>query len=260
MSSIRKTAAWSDTEIIHAQRDIAEMAELARLAESCQGEPSLALLDNGLILWIALQVQGQQRKTADALLKDYLRGMDRLRRAGASLAGVIDRPRHANVLALLHLLDLPLDSIDPERLQATPFLGLTDRSLFAQVLPEGHRSVSFVYASPVNRDFKAAGHEVAFFYYRPPGVKEPMRVEVPMWVANSPELMARVHSGLVEQGLTTGGFPYVLARAHELAVVSQAGTPDRGRPVRGKPARPRFTPGTIPQADRQALADRTASA
>jgi hypothetical protein len=209
-------------EIVHARRDIAEMAELARLAESCQGEPSLALLDNGLILWIALQVQGQQRKSADALLKDYLHGMTRVREAGAALAGVIDRPRHANVLALLHLLDLPLSSVDQDHLQATPYLGLTDRSLFARVLPEGHRSATFVYASPVNSDFKAAGHEVAFFYFRPPGVREPMRVEVPMWVANSPDLLARVHSGLVEQGAATGGFPYVLARAHELAVVSQA--------------------------------------
>lgn len=210
------------SEIVSARRDIAEMAELARLANSCHGEPSLALLDNGLILWLALQVQGQQRKSADALLKEYLHGMDSIRRAGAALAGVIDRPRHANVLALLHLLDLPLDKIDTDRLQATPYLGLTDRCLFAQVLAEGHRSVSFIYASPINRDFKAAGHEVAFFYYRPPGVKDPMRVEVPTWVAESPELMARVHSGLVEQGLTTAGFPYVLARAHELAVVSQA--------------------------------------
>lgn len=209
-------------EIIHARRDIAEMAELARLAENCHGEPSLALLDNGLILWIALQVQGQQRRQADTLLKDYLRAMDRIRKAGAALAGVIDRPRHANVLALLHLLDLSLDEIDPDRLSATPYLGLTDRSLFAEVLPEGHRSVPFIYASPVNRDFKAAGHEVAFFYYRPPGVRDPMRVEVPMWVAEAPDLLNLVHAGLVEQGLTTAGFPYVLARAHELAVVSQA--------------------------------------
>ena len=209
-------------EIVGARRDIAEMAELARLAEGCQGEPCLALLDNGLILWIALQVQGQQRKSADALLKDYLHGMDRVRDADAALAGVIDRPRHANVLALLHLLDLPLDSIDPDRLQANPYQGLTDRSLFAGTLPEGHRSVSFIYASPVNQDFKSAGHEVAFFYYRPPGVKDPMRVEIPVWVANSPDLMAHVHAGLVEQGLTTAGFPYVLARAHELAVVNQA--------------------------------------
>jgi hypothetical protein len=208
-------------EIVQARRDIAEMAELARLAESCHGEPSLALLDNGLILWIALQVQGQQRKSADVLLKDYLSAMNRVRQAGAALAGVIDRPRHANVLALLHLLDMPLESIDPDQIQATPYLGLTDRSLLARVLAEGHRSAVFIYASPVNRDFKAAGHEVAFFYYRAPGVEEPMRVEIPMWVAESPELLGRVHAGLVEQGRTTGGFPYVLARSHELAVVSQ---------------------------------------
>jgi hypothetical protein len=200
---------------------VAEMVELARLAEGCRGEPSVALLDNGLILWIALQVQGQQRKAADGLLRDYLGGMSRVQQSGSALAGVIDRPRHANVLALLHLLETPLESIDPDRLQASPYLGLTDRSLFSRLLGEGDRSAAFIYASPVNRDFKAAGHEVAFFYYRAPGADEPMRVEVPMWVAESAELMARVHAGLVEQGRTTGGFPYVLARAHELAVVSQ---------------------------------------
>jgi hypothetical protein len=209
------------TEIVHARRDVAEMAELARLAEGCQPDPSLALLDNGLILWIALQEQGQPRQEVDRLLQAYLDQLDRVRSAGAALAGIIDRPRHANVLTLLHLLNLPVDSVNADQLQASPYLGLTDRSLFARVLDEGERSAVFEYAS-IDARFQKAGHTLAFFYFRPIGSSEPMRVEIPMWVADSVDLMERVHAGLIEQGRTTGGFPYVLARAHELAVVSRA--------------------------------------
>jgi NurA domain len=208
-------------DLVHAHRDLAEMAELARVVEARQGTPCLALLDNGLTLWIALQEQGQPRQATGELVRTYLSHMDRIRSAGAALAGVIDRPRHTSVLSLLHLLELPIDSLASNRLNEEPYPGLSDRALFGRHLPEGHRSAIFK-VLPAVPEFKAAGHEVAFFYFRPAGMTEAMRVEIPVWAAEDPALVNRVHAGLVEQGQSTGGFPYVLARAHELAVVTQA--------------------------------------
>ncbi len=208
-------------DLVNARRDVAEMAELARLAEARPGRACLALLDNGLTLWIALQDQGHARRATGELVKHYLAYMDRLRAGGAALAGIIDRPRHANVLALVHLLEMPLDAIQADQLADDPYPGLTDRGLFARLLPEGHRSALFSVV-PAHPEFKAAGHEVVCFYVRPPGAEDPMRVEIPIWVARAPGLVDRVHAGLIEQGRSTGGFPYVLARAHELALITQA--------------------------------------
>jgi hypothetical protein len=47
-------------------------------------------------------------------------------------------------------------------------------------------------------------------------------VEVPYWVAHNPKLLNLVHAAIVEQCKLTGGYPYALVRAHELAVVSAA--------------------------------------
>lgn len=209
-------------EIIHARRDVQELAELARLAGSCQGTQTLALVDNGLLLWLALQVQDQPRQIVDELTQAYLGQLSALRAAGAAVAGVIDRPRHANVLALLHLVNLRLEAITEEALRTNPYRGLTDRALFASLLEQGDRSATFIYASPVNRAFRAAGHEIAFFYLRPPGSDDVLRVEIPAWVAEAPGLMDLVHAGILQQGRATGGFPYALARAHEIARVGQA--------------------------------------
>lgn len=209
------------TEWINGQRDLAELGELARLAEAFGGQPSLALLDNGLLLWLLLQVRDQSHKQIDRILRRYLGHLTRLRQSGVALAGVIDQPRHANVLALAHLGTLPLESINPEALQANPYLGLTDRALFRSRLAVGERSATFIHGSPVNRDFREAGHEVRFFYLRT-AVDTMLRVEIPVWVAEAPKLLSLVHGGLLADSATSAGFPYSLVRAHELAVVSQA--------------------------------------
>lgn len=209
------------TERINGQRDVAELGELARLAEGTGDRPTLALLDNGLLLWLLLQVRDQSRAQIDRILRQYLDHLTRLRRSGAALAGVIDQPRHANVLALAHLGTLPLESVNPDTLQANPYLGLTDRALFRQRLAVGERSAIFVHGSPVNRDFQGAGHEVRFFYVRS-AAETMLRVEIPVWVAEDPQLLTLVHGGLLADSVANTGFPYALVRAHELAVVSQA--------------------------------------
>lgn len=206
--------------IVDGWRDAAEMGELARLAEGCLGEPTLALLDNGLLLWLALQVQESKRRTADRILRAYLDHLDRIHQAGAALAGFVDRPRSSNVLALLHLANLPLEAINQDTLRANHYRGLTDRMLFSQLLSPGQRSSRFTNASPINRDFQTAGHEVQFFYLNPGGEGQIVRVEIPCWVAEQSELMNLVHAGIFEQCRATGGFPYVLVRAHELALIT----------------------------------------
>lgn len=204
--------------LVNAQRDVAELRALADLAHGCGQEPCLALVDNGLILWLVLQDQDRRTMDVDRLLQAYMSQLDRLKAAGAGVAGVIDRPRHANVLRLMHLASLEPDKLSAQALEANPFLGLTDRQLFHELLGSGQRSARFVYKSPVNRDFAVRGHEVQFFYLRVDN--RILRVEIPAWVGESDKQLGWAHAVMLQQSQSTAGFPYSLARAHELALVS----------------------------------------
>ncbi|OGO19301.1 MAG: hypothetical protein A2Z14_03675 [Chloroflexi bacterium RBG_16_48_8] len=198
------------------------MEALAHIAEACQIEPSLSLLDNGLLLWLAAQSGERPSRQVNRILQNYLRQLSRLHSCGASIAGFIDRPRHASVIALLHLSSFALEEISEEGWRLNPYLGISDQALFRQILDPGYRSALFVQNSRLNRDFKKLGHEVHFFYLNTGDRNQIARVEVPQWVAQSPALLSLAHAALVEQCQLTGGYPYALVRAHELAVVTNA--------------------------------------
>jgi len=208
--------------IINGLRDVSEMETLAAIAESFQDEPSLSLLDNGLLLWLAAQTGERPSKQVDRILQNYLLQLSRLQNYGASIAGFIDRPRHSSVIALLHLSTFELEKITEESLKLTPYLGISDQALFRQILDPGYRSALFIQNSRLNHDFKKRGHEVCFFYLNTGDKNNIARIEIPEWVAQSPTLLSLAHAALVEQCQLTGGYPYALVRAHELAVVTNA--------------------------------------
>ncbi|HMK08579.1 MAG TPA: DNA double-strand break repair nuclease NurA [Anaerolineales bacterium] len=210
-----------DTHLINARRDAAEMRELARLAEgpalsAVEGpalsavEGTLALLDNGLLLWAASQEQKASRPDVQRVLDDYLQALDRLRASGAALAGYISRPRSANVV----------DLVEAAAGLAPAAAPVTDRLLFGRRLEPYARSARFRHPARINDEFASRGHEIQFFYLHTGAQDGIARVEIPGWVADDPDRLARVHAGIVEQCRDTG-IPYPLVRAHELALVGQ---------------------------------------
>jgi hypothetical protein len=206
--------------MINGRRDAQEMKALADWAETYAGRPFVGLLDNGLLLWFALQLREQNRKDVDLILRAYLENLDRLRDSGGCVAGFIDRPRSADVLALAHLATLPPSGVSDEALRANPFRALTDRALFEQLLEAGQRSACFIDSSPLNEGFRNKHHEVRFFYLKTESRGTIARVEVPAWVAQDEAALGRVQAAILDQCRSTGGFPYVLVRAHELAVIT----------------------------------------
>jgi hypothetical protein len=200
-----------DTHLINARRDAAELQELARLAAEPERGPTLALLDNGLLLWAASQEQKAARPDVQRVLDEYLAALDRLRDSGAALAGYISRPRGANVLDLVEAAAGEAGGT-PSR--------LTDRLLFGRHLEAHMRSARFRHPARINDEFAARGHEIQFFYLHTGAQDGVARVEVPHWVAADEGRMAWVHAGIVEQCRLTG-VPYPLIRAHELALVGQ---------------------------------------
>ena len=205
------------SDLVGVQRNLAEMQVLAdlALAEPPDGPSRLALGDGPLLIWlqrVELPAGWQER-----VLADYLNCLDRLRAGGVAVAGFTSRPFSAEVIALLYLAQLEPDERHAvASLAETDYRGLTDRALFGFLKP-GERSALFVRGTAANQDFRAQGHEVFFFYLNTGG--DLARVEVPEWVARQTRWLELVHAAVYDQCLCNNGYPYVLTRADEQAVI-----------------------------------------
>jgi hypothetical protein len=102
--------------------------------------------------------------------------------------------------------------------EPSPFAGLTDQVLWGDLAP-GQRSALFLQPGAL---------PVYFFYLnteppdgpRPVGTEsEPARIELPEWVALSPEKVRQVHALVYDQCRINNGYPYALTRADELAII-----------------------------------------
>lgn len=205
------------SDLVSARRGLAEMQTLADLAqaEPANGTSRVALTDGPLLLWVertAIPTREQAR-----ILADYLACLDRIQRNQVPVAGFVSRPHSAEVVTLLYLAQLePERRPDLRSLHDTAYRGLTDRALFG-FLEEGQRSALFVRGTAVNQEFRRHGHAVFFFYLcTGPDVA---RVEVPEWVVDRNEWLDLVQAAVYDQCRLNNGYPYVLTRADEQAVI-----------------------------------------
>lgn len=205
------------SDLVSAERDLSEIkirAEMA-LAEQQAGSRVVALGDGSLLIW--LRGAGVPEAQQTRILADYLGCLDQLRGSDVATAGFVSRPLSAEVVSLLYLAHLePLERSATQTLADTAFRGVTDRALFGYLRP-GERSALFVRGTAANRDFGARGHAVYFFYLNTG--TEVARVEVPEWLAGDAEGLGLVHATVYDQCCLNQGYPYVLTRADEEAVI-----------------------------------------
>jgi hypothetical protein len=218
-----------DAEYINRLRHREELATTVELAEAERtrlggdiGRPILALTDGPLLPWMPLRA-GEADLRRD--VEHAAEGLDRLRRAHVIPVGYIDRPSSAYVLRTLELADMPIEEINRRRLRQGPFRQITDRLLFGDLKPN-ERTALFASTSELNQHFAEAGHRVVFFYAnmaRASGANDAIiaRIELPEWAARDVASLDSLQQALSADCALTG-YPYVLARAHELAVVSNA--------------------------------------
>jgi hypothetical protein len=214
---------------IDARRTVEEMATLERLASAeraaAPSTPVFALADGTLTLWI--DEKGVQPTERDALQRKYFDSIKRLADERIPIAGYVARPSRFPVL---HLIDLALSpapepAAERSRSGRSPFPGLDDRILFEKILPAGHRSAVFEFASDLNNQYRSCEpNQSVHFFYLNVGKRYPVitRVEIPEWTAKDPTLMDLVHGVLIEQCSVTlnDPYPYALIRADEEAFVS----------------------------------------
>lgn len=224
-------------EYVSAQRNRREIQTLADLAEAERAAlggdlsvPIVCALDGPLLPW--LRPDPERADTLNPEIEFFASQMARLRRAAAIPVGYVDRPDSAYVLRILELINLPIEDITRETLRQGPFVQLTDRLLFDGLAP-GERTGLFEPNSDANDRYRArsagdsvAGDRIAFVYAnlaRPGRGNDSAiaRLEVPGWIASDPAQLDIAQAALYANCEPTN-YPYVLARAHELAVVGQA--------------------------------------
>lgn len=221
-----------DKSAVTIERDLLEIGTLSNLAwqYARAAQPRLALLDQRLLYY---PFSGGDVAAREAVEK-WAKSVSDMRESGALVAGYIDRPGKRSVITLLETL---MDETDPawETLgKRKPGDDLNDASLYATLLGPGERSPVFADVSQANERFAAEDPLIAacFFYFNPGSARgdgsgeriEPRtlaRVDIPLWVAQDRDAVALVHALVYDQCRLTGYYPYILTRAHELAVVGK---------------------------------------
>lgn len=212
--------------MVNARRDVGELQRIAdqALVENAAA-PTVALMDGTLALWV--QTAAIPEAEQDRVQRDYLQQLDRLREAHLPIGAFLSRPRSTNVTQLAYLAtfenrDRALSYVVNDR--STAFKGLRDVTVLTALLQPGQRSALFEVAPAWNTIYRDRGHSIHFFYVNVGAAASPeiARVEVPMWIAQNRSAVGMLHAAIIEQCKVSVGYPYVLARAHEIAVVTNA--------------------------------------
>lgn len=205
-------------EAIEQQRDLAERRKLLELVKNIPGVV-IALTDGPLELWGAKgSGQDEYRKN----LQIHLSTLSQLQEHGTLVAGYVDKPGADLVIRLLEMTMLSSGEQLKEIRTQHPLRGVTDRWLFGRLLQPGQRSAIFGLQSG-SRLHYTGELAIHFFYINVGSQNHPslVRVEVPKWVADDSDNLDRLHAVLLDQCRIMGArpYPYILHRAHEIAVV-----------------------------------------
>ncbi len=207
---------------LDALRTVAELRALADLAEAEQdpnGPPSVALVDGTLLFSVLEERPRDFLRTR--FYTDFVFQLERLRRARVPVAAYASRSRGIDLVHLFRAVcgSTPLVCQVCQGAHACALRGLNDAHLIGRGLERWERSGLFRVRSNVHDPYY--GIHRAYFFLLATG-DETARVEVPEWVARDAALLRLLHAVLVDQCLKGFGYPAVLARADDRAVISLA--------------------------------------
>lgn len=222
-----------DTEILAMKRSLAEVEDMARLAQDIPADPPALLLLDGTLTLFAKST-GEDAWVVAQLKEHYRTALDRIRVLGLPIIGFISRSNATWVMDMLQvgLCRRRVEScafcstrIDGQE-QGCALADLRDRFLYDATLDEpqwpplqpGERSALFHLSASLYKDYLS--NEPAMFYLNTG--REIAQVQVPMWVAVQESLLNQVHALVYAQCVNGGGYPTALTRAHEQAIVTGA--------------------------------------
>jgi len=204
-------------DLIALGRDLAERQKLLDLAEQYPA-PVVALTDGPVEVW------GPKDGSSEAYrrtLETQLVILSRLQDRDVTLGGVVDKPGANLVVRLLEIAEMHVEELKDIRKKSS-LRGVTDLWMFQQLLQPGERSAVFGLQSSSRAHYKG-GLALHFFYLNTSRDEHPnlVRVEIPAWVAQDERKLNILHAALISQCRILGAraYPYILHRAHEIAVV-----------------------------------------
>ncbi|MCX8062107.1 MAG: DNA double-strand break repair nuclease NurA [Anaerolineales bacterium] len=206
--------------LLNFRRDVLERKLLLEISLSLE-PPVLALMDGPLELWMEYRASDEERQEFHRLLQSYTDTLTMFRERGISLVGYIDRPESAYVVRLLELGAANVQDWQELR-RYRPFKGVIDSDLFGLLLSPGERSAIFRLQSPLLEHLPEDSAVCFFYLCVGNGVERSVaRVEIPLWLARDERLVEQLQALLLNQCRQSGSYayPYLLHRAHEVAVV-----------------------------------------
>lgn len=201
------------------KRDLQEREALLEMVGDLQ-PPAISLTDGPLELYHEPRESAEFTETFERYL-DVLR---HLSKRGLMVSGYVDKPGSDLVVRLLELVGMSDADLASPGQYRRRFSGVRDISLMQGMLNNpGDRSALFAIFSQTAVRF---GKDLLphFFYLNVGAAGKPhlARIEVPGWVARDPKLVGMIQAVLMEQAAMMGTrpYPYILHRAHEVAVVT----------------------------------------
>lgn len=184
--------------------------------------PAVALVD-GTLLFSVLEERPRDF-LRQRFYTEFVFQLERLRRLRVPVAAYASRSRGIDLVHLFRALcgGTPLVCEICRGAHACSLRGLSDAQLIGRGLQRWERTGLFRVRSNVHDPYYGV-HRVYFFLLATGD--EIARVEMPEWVARDQSLLALLHAVLVDQLQKGFGYPAVLARADDRAVISLT---DRG--------------------------------
>ncbi len=206
-----------DEDTVALRRDHAERAALLEHI-SVDHTPIVTLTDGPLGIYHRKDDNSEYQRWQKQILDMYVR----LEEQGVITAGYIDKPGGDLIGRLFSLLRLPKEEIKGFDLKNRYYKGISDAALLTRVLKQpGERSAIFEVANGADQKSEIS-FPVCFFYLNI-GQQFPylVRVEFPKRVVENPDRINLLHAAVYNevQVLETHPYPYILHRAHELAVI-----------------------------------------
>ncbi|TFG72960.1 MAG: DNA double-strand break repair nuclease NurA [Anaerolineales bacterium] len=206
-------------DAIGIQRTAQEMlfaAHLCALERKNHPQAGIFSIIDGPLLWPYLERGHHITPEFEA----YLSGLTEIRQNAVTPAGYVDRPGGKWFLNLLWINQLPNE--EPITNVECPLHTLTDARLMEIILAPGDRTAWYKRHSETQKKHARAGHEIWFCYINLGEVESPSiaRIELPFWFAHEETGIRTLHNALRHQAQVLNGYPYVLARAHEQALVT----------------------------------------
>lgn len=184
--------------------------------------PIITLTDGPLDIYLNRNTDQRSKE----LQQEILKVIQQQEAKGVISAGYIDKPGSDMLSRMLAVYATPEDQLASYDGKNRDVRGVSDAKLLRDfVIQPGQRSAVF---EAVNQNPISTGNHlsVCFFYLNVSQGENPMlvRVEFPEWVSKRPELVDLLHSVVYTDTkvLDTHPYPYLLHRAHELAVVSMS--------------------------------------